>query len=192
MKWLELVRDRFSAAYCEKLQYLSDCNILKKDPALSSFVSTDSFFTSLHICTSSHCVLTINLVNTISPHNHFRFLHYVGYENKCQQLWGWWRSKLSINCLLLHGFPSRQAKAHNASKYYQLVITPNSSNQVIARKLDRIARTRTAARSVRAHWSLVRSLCCRSVLGLSVVQKISDDVICVCSCRRTTERTYLK
>ena len=46
MKWLERVRDRFSAAYCESLRYLSDFHILKKDPALSLFVSTDSF--SLH------------------------------------------------------------------------------------------------------------------------------------------------
>ena len=39
VKWLVLVRDRFSAAYCERLQYLSDCHILKKYPAFSSFVS---------------------------------------------------------------------------------------------------------------------------------------------------------
>jgi hypothetical protein len=46
---------------------------------------------------------------------------------------------------------------------------------VIARKLERITRTRIAARSVRVR-SLVRLLCCRSVLGLGVVQNISDVV----------------
>jgi hypothetical protein len=44
------------------------------------------FFTSLHICPSSHCILTISLVNAISSNNHFSLLRYVGYENKCQQL----------------------------------------------------------------------------------------------------------
>jgi hypothetical protein len=82
----------------------------------------------------------------------------------------------ALHCLHLQVFPSKQPKAYNASKY-QVVITTNSSNHVIARKVDRITWTRTAARSVRANRSLVRSLCCRSVLGLSVVQKISDDVI---------------
>jgi len=176
VKWLELVRDRFSAAIVKGCNFSATVTISRR--VLRWVRIIDWFFiTSLEICPSSHCILTISLVVEISSNNQYRFLRYVGYENKCQQLWGWRRSDLSINYLLLQLFSSKQPKAHNAVTYYQVVVTTSSSKHAIPRKLEKITRTRTPARSARDHWNLVRSLCCRSVLGLSVVQKIFDEVV---------------